>query len=206
MIMPRYFKMLAMALAFVVIATLGASTAQASSGVRLSSTTIGASGRLTMNGILVCEVLLQLTASSLTLLKNAAPVQARASRGYIRNCTGSLAGTPPTGDILNVIDLKYRGFTGTLPNISRINVIAPITTGSPNGAQFSVNTIANVCLYQGALDGIGFDLSGGRITGVDFDATNPLPKASGSILCPSTGTIRGDLTTFLPSAPTVTLI
>jgi hypothetical protein len=197
--MSKYFKMLAMAMAFVVIAALGASTAQASRGISLSATTIGASGVLTMNGVLTCDVLLSLTANSLTLSKTTGTNQARANGGYIRNCAGSLAGSPNTGAILGPINLQYRSFGGALPAITRINIIAP-------NAAFSVNTIAGNCLYAGALDNVGFDIASGRISGVDFDATNALARSSGSILCPSTGTIRGDLTTFLPSAPTVTLV
>jgi hypothetical protein len=196
--MSKYFKLLALALSFVVIAALGASTAQASRGISLSSNTIGASGRLTMNGVLTCDVLLSLTVTN-PIVKGLSINQGRASGGHIRNCAGSLAGSPNTGAILGPINIQYAGFSGTLPRITRITIIAV-------SAGFSINTIAGNCLYGGNLNSVGFDISGSTVSGVDFDSTNGLSRASGSILCPATGTIRGDLTAFLPSAPTVTLI
>lgn len=199
--MHKHFKLLFMAAAFLTVALLGASTAQASRGISLSSTTIGASGVLTMNGVLTCDVLLSLTARSSTLSKTTGTTQATANGGYIRNCSGSLAGSPNTGAILGPINIEYASFDGTLPNIRKINIIA-------RAAAFSVNTVAGNCLYQGDLSGVGFDLNGanpGSVLDVDFTGSNTLPKASGSFLCPSTGQITGKLNTLL-SAVTVTLV
>jgi hypothetical protein len=198
-IMHKSFKLLLMAVGFLTVALMGASTAQASRGISLSATTIGASGSLTMNSVITCDVLLSLTANSNTLTKTTGTTQATANGGYIRNCTGSLAGNPATGAILGPINIQYRSFAGTLPNITKINILAP-------NAAFSLNTVAGLCLYAGSLDGVGFDVSGGAISSVNFNGSSALAKSSGGLLCPSSGSISGLLTGFLPSAPTVTLI
>ena len=198
--MHKRFKLLFMAAAFLMVALLGASTAQASTGISLSTTTIGASGQLVLNGVLTCDVLLSLTANSRTLTKTTGTNQAVANGGYIRNCAGSLAGSPNTGAILGPINVQYASFEGGLPTITKINITAP-------NAAFSVNAaVAGNCLYSGNLRGVGITRNSGTgaATGVRFDS-NALPKASGSFLCPSTGTIVGTLGTLL-NAVTITLI
>lgn len=196
--MRNRFRLLLIPFALVVTAFAGASTAQASYGIALSDTVIGASGSLTMNGVITCDVLLSITANRIKISKTTGINQATASGGFIRNCTGSLVGRPNTGTIGSGINLQYRSFAGTLPNITRVNLLAP-------NAAFSVNTIAGVCAYGGSLDGLGVDISSRTVSGVDFSSTSSLPRTSGSVLCPSTAQMRGRLTTFLPSAPEVVL-
>lgn len=159
---------------------------------------LGSSGKLTMNGALTCDVLLAITASSIDIPKRNGVVWSRAGNGYIRNCTGALAGSPNTGAILGM-SFQYTSFSGALPNITRVQFAAPDGT-------FVFRTIAGDCLYGGPISGLGIDMSGGSATGIDFDSTSSIPRVSGSILCPSTATLRGDLTTFLPSPPRYTLI
>lgn len=198
--MKRHVKTLLMLAALLVLATfLGAGAAQASRGLSLSSTVIGASGVLTINGVITCDVLLALTLNSNTLMKTTGTNQGTANGGYIRNCSGSLAGSPNTGAILGPLNVQYASFQGTLPNITKINVVVP-------NAAWVNNTVAGPCLYAGNLTGLGFDIGSGTVRWVDFNGTNALPKSSGGFLCPSTRTISGVLATFLPAAPTVTLV
>lgn len=198
--MKTRFRLL-LAAALVVLTALTASTAQASRGVSASATNITASGSLTMTGGIVCNVTLNLTLGSSTILKD---TSARfgginAANSSISGCTGILAARAPnnTGTILTGITTVYRSFAGTLPNISRININAP-------GAGFLLNTVAGSCLYGGTLDGISFNVSGGAISTVTFSG-GTIPRISGGGLCPTSGGITGNLT-VTGTAPTVTLV
>lgn len=197
--MKTRFRLL-LATALVALTALTASTAQASNGVSTSATDITASGSLTMTGGIVCNVTLNLTLGSSTIAKRAATFGGiNAARSTITGCTGILAARSPnnTGTILTGITTAYRSFTGTLPNIDRININAP-------GAGFLLNTVAGSCLYGGTLDGISFNVSGGAISTVTFSG-GTIPRVSGGGLCPTTGGITGTLT-VTGTAPTVTLV
>lgn len=188
-------RVLLVAAAVVVVgAMLGAGTAQASRGISASATRIGASGVLTMNGLIPCQVLLELTLSSSTILKSTSSAQGTANGGWIRNCTGATDGA-----ILGPIPVSYASFNGTLPAITGINVTAA-------GAGFQLNSIplCGSALYRGNLTGITINSSGGSVTGVTFNS-NSLPRSTGGATCPSNATIRGTLNTLL-SAVTIALV
>jgi hypothetical protein len=198
--MSRYLKRLLLAAGILAVALAGGgSAAQASRGISFGSTVFGASGTFTMNGVLTCDILVGFTLSSSTLAKTTGVNQITANGGYVRNCLGSLGGSPNTGVILGPINVQYRSFSGTLPNITRINLVAV-------NMAWSWNSVAGVCLYAGSWDGIGLSVASGRVTDFDLTGSTGLAKSSGSILCPATGTLTGRLTGFLPSAPTVTLV
>jgi hypothetical protein len=198
--MNRLIKTLLLLAALLVLgAFLGTGAAQASRGIELSSTTIGASGVITLNGVVTCDVLISITANSRTISKTTGITQATVNGGWVRNCTGSLVGSPSTGAFLGPIDIEYASFSGTLPNITRITVTLA------NGAS-SLNTVAGNCLYGGRVTGVGFDVTAGTLSGIDFNGSSAVSKVSGSILCPSTRTAAGRLTTFIPATPTLTLV
>jgi hypothetical protein len=209
--MRKGIRLFVLATCFAIVGMLGMSTiAQASSGIRVSRTVIGVSGRLTMNTLLVCDVLLELSLNNVTLLKTTADQKGTVSRGSITNCNVAGGGT-----ILTPIPIFYNGFSGTLPNISRIDIRAG-SAAAPVG--FQINNLLGACgllpgtaLYGGSatpvLNRVSLNVSAGTVTGVDFTLTNPLNKFSGTSGCPATATIRGTLSSFLsPGAPTVALI
>ena len=186
---------------FVVVGLLAiaASTAQASRGIRLSSSgPITATGRLTMNGSTICTVSLTLTAAT-TLSKTRGITQGTVTAGSITACSSPIGVN--SGVVLTPISIEYDSFTGLLPNISGINIIA-------SNAGFRLDAFGGGvrCLYGGRMTGITFNITGGRVTGVTF-ASNTLPLVAGSGLCPAGGTVAGPLTvTPASSAPTVTLV
>lgn len=195
--MSKRLRLLFFTAALLIVPVLGASTAQASRGINVSTTNIAISGTIVLNGVLTCEFLIGI-GSSTTIAKTTGTNQASATGGYLRNCSGSLAGNPNTGAILGPINVQYRSFAGTLPNITKINLLFP-------NFAFSINTIAGNCLYGGSLDGSGLTISSGTGTAFDFTGSSALPRVSGGILCPTTGTITGQLRTFLTGV-TVTLV
>ena len=192
-------KSIRLALVSAAVVILGAmafaSTAQASRGISSSHTRIGVSGNLTMNGLVVCDVLLELTLASSSIAKSTSPAQGTVTAGDIPRCSAGAT----QGDILFPIPVSYASFNGTLPNISRINVTAG-TVANPVGFFLEgLPFCAAGALFGGAasptMSGISFNVAGGQITGVTFNSA--LNRNAGGALCPSRGTIEGTLTTFL---------
>lgn len=204
--MSHRIRMMLLGVIVLVTGLAATTAAQASRSVTVSSRNIGASGVLTLNDDrLICDVLIALTVTpSTTISKVAGTAFGTAGNGYIRNCSGPVAPSAPnnTGTILGA-SLTYVSFSGSLPSPTRINI-------QSTDAGFLVNTLAGSCLYRASaanpLTGVSLDFNGGSpntSTGATFTNDN-IARASGSILCPTTGAIRGTLRT-LPTAPTLTL-
>lgn len=193
----RNIKLALLTLTVIAIGAVGATTAQASRGIRVSTSTITASGRLTLNaGATVCNVSLTLNIPLILIAKVTGTNQGTVTRGSITNCSGLAS----SGTVLTPINVQYRSFSGVLPRgITRITIIAP-------NAGFLLNTaLAGSCLYGGALDNVGFPVTGGTtVSSVDFTGSSTLPKVSGGPFCPATGSITGSLTVSPPV--TITLL
>jgi hypothetical protein len=83
--------------------------------------------------------------------------------------------------------IHYESFTGTLPNITGIN------QRSDNGG-FIVEVFGAQCLYEATAASpfkATIVVSGGTVTGLRVNETAAVPKRSGGILCPGSGTLRG---------------
>ncbi|MGB7159235.1 MAG: hypothetical protein WBD40_14295 [Tepidisphaeraceae bacterium] len=191
----KKFSMLFVAALAVLAGMFGAASAQAATGIRVSSSSIGAGGRLTMNGNVICDVLLTLTLTANPIAKRTGVNQGTAA-GTIRNCSGG--GATGAGTVLAGITVQYQSFSGTLPNITRITINAP-------NAGFQLATIVGNCLYGGNLTGVGLTASALAVTAADFGASATLPRVSGSGLCPASAQIRGVLA-VLGTPPTITLV
>lgn len=191
----RMIRSMLITTAIVITALAVSGTAVASRGISLSATSIGAGGRLTMNGGWMCNFLLMVATSSRTVSKTPGVDQGTIA-GTVSGCSGGwLTGA---GTVLAGIALRYQSFSGSLPNITTL------TISSPNfGIQFA--TIVGPCLYGGNLTGLNLPLSGGQLTGVDFNSTSTIPRVGGSALCPSTWQVRGSLA-VLGTRPVATLV
>jgi len=98
-------------------------------------------------------------------------------------------------------DLSYSSFTGTLPNITSVNL-----TSTRLGAQLSAFGVT--CLYastEAALSRVSINLSGsGQVTGLRMDESASIPKRSGIEWCPAAISMQGTGTvTKLESADAV---
>ena len=209
--MRKSIRFVLLGIAVTVVGALGATSAQAATGVSVSAQRIGVSGVLTMNSLLTCTVLLELTLNSTTLTKTTLGSKGSVTAGSITNC--NLAGG---GRVLTPIPIYYTGFTGRLPNIERIRINAG-DASNPVGFQIT-NLTPLACplfgaspLYGGAADfnlaDVDFVLnsSTGQVTAVAFGNSEALSENT-STTCPNEATIRGQLTVFLGTAPTVTLV
>lgn len=183
--MRQFIRGAALVVALLAVAS---SSATASRGFGIG---ISASGTLTLNGgAAVCSGALTITAASLPLLKNTGIDQGTIVAASITRCTGSLA--TGGGAILTPIAVRYQTFTGTLPNAITGVTVMGVDAG------ISLDTVAGPCLYRGDLGGVTINISGGVASTVSFTGSNTLPKFSGSILCPSTGSASGTLTVGQP--------
>lgn len=200
----------AVAVTVAIGAIFAASTAAgASTGLRAGSTTIGTSGRLTFNNLIVCDVLLLLTLSVNPIPKSTG-TQFGAISGTFRNCTGGASGG---GAVLGPAPMFYTTWSGTLPTaISNIRTFTG-TPARPIGFRFDnillcpANTLFGG-LLEPTLDGVNLRVASSRMASVDFNSSEPLTRnTTGSLFCPSELVIRGALTVFLsPGAPTITLV
>lgn len=172
-------------------ALMGTSAAHASRSLSFDQTTFSVSGRLTFNNVVDCTFLLAFTVTANPFPKTA--TQFGTVNGISTACVGSIR----PGAILGPIRMAYRSFGGTLPFIRRINVQL-LDFG------WSATVAFTQCLWGGAWDGIGIDLVGNRVSGVDFNSATPLVPVRGAP-CPTFQT-RGQLTTLLTTAPTITLM
>jgi hypothetical protein len=178
-----------------------ANSSYAANGIRWNAggnQTIGASGQIIKNGTAAtCDVLLTISTDGTIVKSTALPTgEAIIAPSSITNCRSSLLAA--NGHVVFApIPLRYDSISGTLPNITSINLTAL-------NFSFSLRTILGItCTYRANLGPIRFTIAGGRINSLSFTGSSTLPSPGG--LCPTT-TITGSLTTFLPSAPTVTLI
>ncbi|MBB4661622.1 hypothetical protein [Conexibacter arvalis] len=197
--MSKHLRLLFVALAALATVAFSTSVAQASRGVSINRTSIGAGGRLTLNdGDTVCDVLLTLTTAA-SIAKVIDTRVGGVTGGTITNCNNLATSGQVLATAAAPIPVLFSSWDGVLPTgITEINVYA-------NPAGFLLNTIIGSCLYGGRLIGIRFNVSGGNVTGATFN-TNNLPGAAGnSIFCPASGNIRGTLT-VLGTPPIITLV
>lgn len=179
----------------IVVAALVPSTALASRGIMFSHTVISVSGRVTINGNVICDNSFTISLTSNPLLKTTGTNQGTVA-GNIERCTGGGATGP--GTVLAGSTIRYESFSGTLPAITSIGI-------SSQNWGFQMTTIVGNCLYGGNLSGLVAQAPSLRVTTLNFNSSTTLNRASGSALCPTTVTLRGALS-IIGTPPTITLV
>lgn len=182
-------------------------SAPASRGIRYGGLSVfTASGTLTLSNSITCEVSVGIT-SNAPMTKTIIN-----SQGAVTGTVWSCRGAATSGDFLDSpgARLYFRTFSGTLPNISAINI--DVGDGSvPFGIALNIITCVGIALYGGPadsrLDGVIFTFgAGGTMTSVDFSSSEALSRHTGTgALCPVELTIRGRLTTFVSGTPRAVL-
>lgn len=192
--MPHQTRALLIAALIAATTLIGTSAAHASRALRFDLTTFSASGTLTFNSSVVsCPFLLTFTVSTNPFPKTT--TQFGTVGGTVRACT-AFGGF---STLLGPIRVLYRSFAGTLPFPTRINVKLADFGWDVSSTPFGP------CLWGGVWDGIGIDLVGNRVSGIDFNSSTPLAFVRGGN-CPISWQARGQLTTLLTTAPAVTLM
>lgn len=172
------------------IATLvvisGAFGATVSQATRLSinnSGPITATGVLTLNSVVTCDVSLTLTANR-TIAKTTLAAVGSVTAGTIRNCNRVFGFTG--GTVLGPIPVNFGRILGTLPAITGIAI-----TGLR--ARFNlISTTIGTCEYTGNQAALFTVATGGLITRADFTPSG-LPQSNVNPLCPTRGDIAGAL-------------
>jgi hypothetical protein len=115
--------------------------------------------------------------------------------GYMRSgiapvetCRGTEGARPSGLDESLPWHLRYDSFAGTLPRITSIKFRVI-------GASFLLTIFGVSCLYRTTAESPGLVIASlnaeGNVTAVRADETASIPKSSGSVLCPSSGTASG---------------
>ncbi len=142
---------------------------------------------------IVCAVSIEGSFHSRTLSKVRGQLIGYITEVHVRRpCTGGEAWALTTGEGRTESlpwHILYESFRGTLPAITGVELTL-------DNAAFIIQALGIECLYQATtaepMKGIVNIGAGERATGLRANEAAPIPKHSGSGLCPSAGHLRGE--------------
>ena len=135
-----------------------------------------------------CEVTLNGATTVTAVQKSAGAALGVITEGKVSFCRGSIPRAVFLFTVANPIRLSYASFTGTLPRITAVGVMAS------NVALEVQETVFGNCLYRGDAQAWTLRDTGGRQELNQMEFVNaPARLFRGGIFCPATSTITGTL-------------
>jgi hypothetical protein len=189
----RITKLATMVVAAAAVLAFGAATASASTGVSVPGGAITGTGTaITFSGgfgSITCPVTL-VGSLNARINKTVGATVGTITSGSVGACSGSFGVVSASASVLGFPwTVTYRSFSGTLPNISRVNLVA-------NGAAFliSASTLLGQlnCLYRDNVDTT--TVGAPTVTGLNVNDSSValntiLPGTTGT--CPNPGAVSG---------------